>query len=445
MDLKLSSLSCRLAVTALAALALVSCSTNGGNGGDGGEDGVNAKAIPATNLNYVAFAWNDLGMHCLNPTYDKAVILPPYNTVWVQVVKRGDPPEIVTAGIKVEYAIHGNTYSYGKRSYGQFWDNMPLLFGVSLPHDQGLNLEDPGIHNSLSGTMVVKGDHFQVNGIPVVPVNDALAFDPYQVADITVRDSGSNAVLVQTSCTVPTSDEINCAKCHGAADPLLDVLQKHDDEEGTSLAADRPVLCASCHGSPALGQSGPGSSGRYLSRAVHGFHADKGAACYDCHPGSVAKCSRSTAHTAADGNCVACHGTMADVAGSIANGSRVPWVNEPKCASCHAGVAEVDTATNLYRNANGHHGLSCPACHSSPHAMVPSQQASDNAQAVQYQTTVATIGSCGVCHSSSKGEGIDEFTEAHGGGRATACSVCHTAAPPATASQWPHQFQWKSR
>lgn len=30
---------------------------------------------------YVLFAWNDLGMHCLNPTYNTAVILPPYNTV----------------------------------------------------------------------------------------------------------------------------------------------------------------------------------------------------------------------------------------------------------------------------------------------------------------------------------------------------------------------------
>jgi hypothetical protein len=432
-------------VILIAALALASCSTGGGNGGDGGDgDGVNGKAIPATGMDYVAFAWNDLGMHCLNPTYDKAVILPPYNTVWVQVVKRGDPPEIVTAGIKVEYAIRGNSYSYGKRSYGQFWDNLPLLFGVSLAHDTGLNLEDPGIHNGLSGTMVVKGDHFQVNGIPVVPVNDALTYNPYQIADVTVRDSGTNAVLVQTSATVPTSDEINCAKCHGS-DPLLDVLNKHDDEEGTALAANRPVLCASCHGSPVLGTSGAGSSGKYLSQAIHGFHSNKGAACYDCHPGNIAKCSRSVAHTAADGNCITCHGTMADVASSVANGSRVPWVNEPQCATCHAGVAEVNTGTTLYRNANGHHGLSCPACHSSPHAMVPSQEASDNAQAVQYQTTVAPIGDCKVCHSTSKGGGINEFTEAHGGGRATACSVCHTAAPSANASQWPHQFQWKSR
>ncbi len=50
---------------------------------------------------YSVFAWNDLGMHCLNPTYDKLVILPPYNNVMVQVVRRGNPPEIVTSGITV--------------------------------------------------------------------------------------------------------------------------------------------------------------------------------------------------------------------------------------------------------------------------------------------------------------------------------------------------------
>ncbi len=431
-----------VAIVLFAALIPVGCGTSGNDGNGDGD--VNAKAIPAANMTYIAFAWNDLGMHCLNPTYDKAVILPPYNTVWVQVVKRGDPPEIVTAGITVDYAIHNNTYSYGKRGFGQFWDNMPLLFGVSLPHDQGLNLEDPGIHNSLSGTMVVKGDHFQANGIPVVPVNDSGAYNPYQIADITVRDSGTNAVLIQTQATVPTSDEFNCAKCHGA-DPLLDVLQEHDEREGTTLVANAPVLCASCHGSPALGQTGPGSSGLYLSRAIHGFHASRNAACYDCHPGQVAKCSRSIAHTAADGNCITCHGTLQDVASSIATGGRIPWVNEPQCATCHPGVAEVNTGATLFRNASGHEGMSCPACHSSPHAMVPSLEASDNHQAVQYQTTLAPIGDCKVCHSTSQGGGITEFTEAHGGSRATACSVCHTSAPSANASQWPHQFQWKMR
>ncbi len=133
-----------IAVALFAALIPMGCTTNGNGGGGDGDGDVNAKAIPAANMTYVAFAWNDLGMHCLNPTYDKAVILPPYNTVWVQVVKRGDPPEIVTAGLTVEYAIRGNTYSYGKRSYGQFWDNMPLLFGVVAAPRPGPEPRGPG-------------------------------------------------------------------------------------------------------------------------------------------------------------------------------------------------------------------------------------------------------------------------------------------------------------
>jgi hypothetical protein len=429
-----------LALIAAAAFA-ISC---GGSEGDGNGGGVDEQAIPAASMTYVVLAWNDLGMHCLNPTYDKAVILPPYNTVWAQVIKRGDPPRIVTSGLTVKYRILNNTYSYGKRSYGQFWDNCPKLFGISLLADTGLNLEDPNLHNGLTGTMLLKGDHFQVNGMPVTPVDDSGNWNPFQVAEIVVSDASSGAEIGRTQATVPTSDEINCSKCHGN-DPLLDVLQKHDNDQGTSLVANRPILCASCHGSPALGQTGQGSSGKYLSDAIHSFHSSRGALCYDCHPGAVTKCSRSTAHTTADGNCTACHGSLSEVGSSVHSGARTPWVNEPKCSTCHTGVAEVDTGTTLYRNARGHGGVSCPACHQSPHAMVPSSQASDNYQAIQYQAKAKSIGVCSVCHGNSKGEGLGEFMEAHGGGRATACSVCHTGISTSNAAQWPHQFQWKSR
>ena len=91
-----------------------------------------------TEGDWSVFAWNDLGMHCLNPSYDKLVILPPYNNVMVQVVKRGSPPEVITTGITVEYKLTGNTSSYNKRSYGGFWDNAIKLFGATLAHDIGL-------------------------------------------------------------------------------------------------------------------------------------------------------------------------------------------------------------------------------------------------------------------------------------------------------------------
>jgi hypothetical protein len=430
-------------------VALAFMLTACGGGGDG-DDGVTQVVIPpaASNSQYVVFAWNDLGMHCLNPTYDTAVILPPYNTVWAQVVRRGTPPQVVTTGLTVEYSILNNTTSSNKGTFGQFWTYVQQLFGVSLTVDTGLNLDIPTLHNGLAGTMVAKGDHFQVNGIPVTPINDSNVWSPYQVVAVTVKD-GSGTIVARTQATVPTSDEINCAKCHnGNPNPFLDILQKHDTNVGTSLVNQRPVLCASCHGSPALGQSGKGSSGKYLSEAIHGFHASLGATCYDCHPGSKSQCNRSLAHTAADGNCtnVNCHGTMATLAASITSGAKTPWLTEPKCANCHTAVAEVDTGSVLYRNAIGHGGVYCAGCHGSPHAMVPSGQASDNYQALQYQSGAKSIGSCGVCHAGSKGAGLGEFLGQHGSGRmSTACNICHTAITTTNTTNWPHQYQWKNR
>ena len=397
---------------------------------------------------YVVLAWNDLGMHCLNPTYDKAVILPPYNTIWAQVIKRGNPPEVITQGLSVEYRMVNNTFSYGKRDYGQFWDYDQDLFGIDLAVDTGLNLKHPTIHNTLSGAMISEGDHFEAVGIPVTPVRDNLLYDPYQQAEITVKNQ-AGTILAQTRATVPVSDEINCAHCHGP-DPFQDVLEKHPPVNGESLTTRVPVLCASCHGSPALGSAAGerGSAGSYLSEAIHGFHADRGATCYMCHPGQSAKCNRSEAHTAPDGNCIACHGTLAQMAEQISTNGRVPWVDEPKCVNCH-NVSGVDTGNVLYRDAAGHGGVYCTGCHQSPHAQIPSLLASDNYQAIQYQGMAVPLGSCEACHETSRGpQGEDDdFSEHHAGTNpedTNACHICHTAVNGNTGA-WPHAFNWKAR
>ncbi len=390
---------------------------------------------------YVVFAWNDLGMHCLNPSYDKMVILPPYNNLKVQVVKRGKVPTVVTTGLTVSYSIDNNTYSVGKQNFGQFWTYAQKLFGVSPAPNIGLT------GNGLKGNMKAETGFFSAEGIPVVPVYDSGVKDPYQQATITVKDA-TGKIVATTKTVIPTSDEINCAKCHGA-NAFDDILTKHDIAHGTKLMGSKPVLCAGCHGSPALGTTGPGSSGKYLSQAIHGYHATKGASCYDCHPGATTKCSRSARHTSANGNCTTCHGSMANVASTISTGKRIPWVGEPNCVSCHKGVAGVDTGTTLYKNAHGHGNLFCSACHGSPHAMVPSLNAKDNYQELQYQGSnrpVKSIGSCGICHKSSRGDSeIKEFAEKHAGTSPRvkiACHTCHTSITTETA-KWPHSFQWK--
>jgi hypothetical protein len=395
---------------------------------------------------YIVFAWNDLGMHCANPSYDTAVLLPPYNTIWAQVIKRGNPPQIVTENLTVEYSFENNTYSYGKGNYGQFWDNAMKLFGGALEKDKGLNLKDPSVSNGLSGNMAVESDHFEVVGVPLTPIDDSNFWSPYQVAVIVVKDS-SGSTVAETKTMAPVSDEINCAKCHGA-DAFNDILAKHDTKNGTKLVSQKPVLCASCHGDPALGGTKPGTS--YLSEAIHGFHAtvNNVPACYDCHPGDKTKCSRSLAHSGQDGNCISCHGDLAQIGDSIKSGTKIPWVNEPKCITCHSGVAEVDTGDTLYRNAMGHGGVYCASCHSSPHSMVPSSQQADNYQALQYQGKEVPISSCAACHPNSKGEGANDYSEAHGGSNPEAfngCFICHTSVNPADTSKWPHGFQWKQR
>ncbi len=415
-------------------LGLVSCKKN--------------SSTPLTlTSDYSVFAWNDLGMHCLNPSYDKLVILPPYNNLFVQVVRRGAPPTVVTSGVTVSYKLTNNSTSYTKRSYGQFWDNSLKLFGVALVHDIGLK------GNGLTGNMTLAGNHYVAEGIPVVPVNDNGTWNPFQVAEITVTDASGNTVA-QTQAMVPTSDEINCAKCHGSATVTAfdDILQKHDTKHLTTLssAASKPVLCASCHPSPALGiMTGPQM---YLSQALHGSHSTRGASCYDCHPGSTTKCNRSLAHNgnnAADGNCTNCHGDMANVAATIVAG-RVPWASEPTCVTCHPQVTDVSTGTALYRNSTGHGGMYCSSCHGSPHAMYPSREVADNYQSQQYQgftSKVKSIGSCGVCHDNSRGDSnIGEFSGTHGGTnpeKEIGCRACHTSISSTTAN-WPHAFTWKN-
>ncbi len=417
-------------------LLFAACSDSGTSAGGGGK---------LVRGDYIVLAWNDLGMHCLNPSYNQLVVLPPYNTIWAQVIQRGDPPRVVTAGLTVEYRLIDNTTSYPKAQFGQFWQYGVQLFGsifgiTELPLDIGLT------GRGLSGEMDAAGDHFVAEGVPIVPYYDNGSWDPYQRAEIVVTDSQGEEIA-KTRTTVPTSEEMKCSRCHGA-EAFLDILGKHDEENGTNLTGSQPVLCQNCHGDPALGLTGPGSSGIYFSKAMHAAHADRGAACYDCHPGPITRCSRSLRHMTDDGYCINCHGTMAAVAGSIPS-PRIPWVNEPNCAQCHSSsIPQVNTGTVLYRNAMGHGNLYCPACHGSPHAMIPSRESADNYQSAQYQgftSRIKSLGSCGVCHESSRGDDeINEFAEKHGGrspDRYIGCHMCHLSVPTNTA-KWPHGFQW---
>jgi hypothetical protein len=96
-----------------------------------GEAAVGAGLVPSRAAGeLVVLGWNDLGMHCYNNDASNMLFLPPFNTLWAQVVRVGNPPQIVTTGITVTYYYQDNTYSVGKTN---FWSYAQAAFGLAAP------------------------------------------------------------------------------------------------------------------------------------------------------------------------------------------------------------------------------------------------------------------------------------------------------------------------
>ena len=360
-------------------------------------------APPPGNDNYTLIAWNDLGMHCMDPSFEDFAVLPPYNTLWAQLIRKGDEPDIVTSGVTVSYRVLGNTRSDNKTN---FWDHAQQLFDLSAPLPANVGLKGFG----LQGVMAPESDHFIAEGIPLTEYLDRNTSRPYpyQVAELVARDSNGQ-ILASTQTVLPVSTEMHCDYCHqdnSSANPTIatgvvkqNILSLHDRNNSTNLMAQRPVLCANCHSSNALGTTGqPGVPS--LSRAMHSNHAplDDGTmegTCYSCHPGPKTKCLRGTMFEQGM-SCQDCHGSMNDVASA----NRRPWIDEPQCGSCH-GTAYAENPGKMYRFSTGHEGIYCQACHGSQHAIGPSTQKNDNIQAILLQGSPGTIDTCTVCHTST--------------------------------------------
>jgi hypothetical protein len=346
---------------------------------------------------YVVFGTNDLGMHCTQQDFTELMILPPYNTLHAQVIRRGVEPEIIDSDVTVGYALRSNTRSSDKTN---FWTYADDLFGVTLAPDVGLT--GHGMSGSLSAT---PNRDWNVTGIPVTPIEDSGRENTYPLATITVRQ-GSQTVA-RTQAVVPVSWEMNCNLCHTTPGISigLDILRSHDALHGTHLEQDQPVNCSGCHADPALGAPGlPGVP--TMSSAMHAAHAPRMGVitfkneCYACHPGLRTQCQRDV-HFALGMTCTDCHGDMT----AVGNPARTPWVDEPRCGDCHVRPGfEFEQPGALFRGSVGHGGVTCLACHGSPHAVTPTVTPVDNLQAVNIQGYSGPIQECLVCHTQQPGE-----------------------------------------
>jgi hypothetical protein len=256
----------------------------------------------------------------------------------------------------------------------------------------------------------------------------------------------------------------------------------------TVIRHGQPILCAVCHLSEALPNTGF-SGIKPLTAAIHSHHAgvrdpvngqllgssDDRAACYRCHPGSDTRCLRGAMGSAVapDGSlamqCQDCHGSM----GTVGDTNRTGWIEEPNCEACHTGDAVKNngqirydsvyvtndvvravtnrlfatntnapaTGLSLFRFSRGHGGLYCEACHGSTHAEFPSAFSNDNIYSEARQGHKGPLSECTACHMVSPStvtngpHGLhpvgdvwieDHPTPANDGGHVQ-CAVCHGA------------------
>lgn len=349
-----------------------------------------ADAPPEAAADYRVIGFNDLGMHCLDDDFSVLSLLPPFNVVHAQVIRKGPVPVLLgPAEVRVKYqAMADRTGSINTSSAllptrkTNFWRYVEPLFGVTLPRDQGLaGARMPGPANTprLFQSYAAGKGWFEAKGIPITSTDDSGAINPFPLMKVTAYDL-SDRPLDSIPVVLPNASEFHCEVCHqtgsdAASDgfhgvPASDWSQRrnltlqvrenililHDAMNGTKLFSQKPVLCAKCHYTAALDLAHTGPTGTqinpatgkpysFMSRAVHRHHGrpqlngvpipDEGInTCYYCHPGTKTQCLRGVM-SGAGMVCQSCHGGLL----AVARSSRRPWKDLPKCQSCHTGDA----------------------------------------------------------------------------------------------------------
>jgi hypothetical protein len=477
-----------LAIAAMISLVALSCGAGGPPPGNNSGTLTNpAPGGSAANAPYSLVAWTELGMHCIDgKDYSIFSILPPYNVIHAQLIKKGEPPTQITSGVTITYqATPDSTGSVNTSSAGKtnFWTYVRTLFLNSVPPETGLagyktqsKSPQPMTYNSTEG-------YWEGVGIPTVPYDDKNVFNPLPMAKLVAKDS-TGKVLASASIVLSVSDEISCNTCHGsntdpaampaggwvnnpdpAKDAKLNILKKHDDRWPISqylsqlqangwtyqsslyqtAISGTPVLCAACHSDNALSLAGLPGIGSEASdmHTLHGPQVllsnnqtlDQNSttsdlnSCYLCHPGPKTMCKRGAMNTQL---CSSCHGNVS----YVGTASRQPWFIEPACQMCHNTSQRYTTtfdSTGQWRQTTD-----------------KTFATNDNvpitgANLYRYSTGHGSV-FCSACHGSPHAEfpslqANDNVypTKLQGyAAKITECTVCHTNQLPVTGNGGPH-------
>ncbi len=238
---------------------------------------------------YTVIARNDLGMHCACPTFAGFLLLPPFNTIRVQVLKKGsDSVSVVSSGITVSYSLAEETDASLQTDpyFSQWITYSPKLFPGFQPVVNGKVQGIAGYGITGNATYDSQSMSWIAKGIPAYPVTtgdptkdimvDPLGGpnrDPYITANVTVKDS-TGTVIGTTSTVVPVAFG-GCCSCHlklAAANgypqtpagsfAYLGYMHGNNgskinfayiDPDGDGVGG--PIRCSWCHWDPAMGES----------------------------------------------------------------------------------------------------------------------------------------------------------------------------------------------
>lgn len=364
-----------------------------------------------------------------------------------QLLRRGpDSPEIIIQGVKVSWEIDPQTGLAGSAE----------LSGGSYVRQ---------------GQMEVVEDSYFQAAIPITAWRGDNIVNPYPLIKLRAEDENGK-LLAETATVLAVSPGFGCAHCHENSG--MAILEVHDRHQGTNFvqqnAKGEIIACRACHTGSSDGKMVDAKEtfgqGLSVSAATHGWHAaylnDLGAeACMTCHV-SLGRTEDNLGeiphpllardfHIDRGLNCVSCHGYMEDHALALlkaeqqagqhqaekamnsltARGvalfkieARLPWIQQPDCASCHDFSEKPNPLTasafNKWTDASeGAVGLfserkddmsamRCINCHGAPHAVYPARNIFssnlDNIQPLQYQEQAAPLGAygnCALCHGQS--------------------------------------------